>query len=71
MVRLGMMTVCRCQVLVAAGRGLNARVKRMAVIILSHAGSIGPLDGRAVQNVMVPPVGFRDGSFGGDGESDQ
>jgi hypothetical protein len=31
-VRLGMMTVCKCQTLVVAGRWLDPRVKLMAVI---------------------------------------
>jgi len=34
-VRLGMMTVRKCQALVIAGRWLNPRVRRMAVIVLS------------------------------------
>jgi hypothetical protein len=45
-VRLGMMTVCKCQALVVAGRWLNPRVKLMAVIEAS--GSIDPLHVRAM-----------------------
>jgi hypothetical protein len=38
-VRLGMMTVRKCQALVIAGRWLNPRVRRMAVIVPSLAQS--------------------------------
>jgi hypothetical protein len=41
-----MMTVCKCQALVVAGRWLNPRVKLMAVIEAS--GSIDPLHVRAM-----------------------
>jgi len=54
-----MMTVHKCQAVVAAGSWLNPRVKLMAIIVASV--SIDRLYVRAVQNVMVPLVGFHDG----------
>src|ERR1035437_2341701 len=65
-----MMTVLKCQAIVVAGRRwLNPRLKLMAVIVAS--ASVGPLLVRAVQNVLVPLVGFHDGSPDDDGESDK
>jgi hypothetical protein len=64
-----MMTVCKCQAVVVAGRWRNPRVKLMAIIVASV--SINPLHVRAVQNVLVPLVGFHDGSPDDDGESDK
>ena len=60
----------KCQAVVVAGRRwLNPRVKLIAVIVASV--SIDPLYVRAIQNVLVPLVGFHDGSPGGDDESDK
>jgi hypothetical protein len=53
-----MMTVHKCQAVVAAGSWRNPRVKLMAIIMASV--SIVRLYVRAVQNVMVPLVGFHD-----------
>jgi hypothetical protein len=65
-----MMTVRKCQAVVVAGRRwLNPRVKLIAVIAASV--SIDPLHVRAVQNVLVPLVGFHDGSPDDDDESDK
>jgi hypothetical protein len=69
-VRLGMMTVRKCQARVIAGRWLNPRVRRMAVIV-APVGSISPLHIRAVQNVLLPLVGFHDDSPTGDRESEK
>jgi hypothetical protein len=52
-----MMTVHKCQAVVVAGSWRNPSVKLMAIIVASV--SIDAL--RAVQNVMVPLVGFHDG----------
>src|ERR1039458_9094263 len=60
---------CRALALVVAGRWLNPRVKLMAIIAASV--SIDPLHVRAVQNVLVPLVGFHDGSPDDDDESDK
>jgi hypothetical protein len=60
--------VRKCQAVVVAGRWRNPRVKLMAIIVGSV--SIDPLV-RAVQNVLVPLVGFHDGSPDDDGESDK
>src|ERR1700676_3908378 len=68
-VRLGMMTVRKCQAVVVAGRWRNPRVKLMAIIVGSV--SIDPLQVRAVQNVLVPLVGFHDGSPDDDGQSNK
>src|SRR5258705_8322092 len=68
-VRLGMMTVRKCQALVIAGRWLNPKVRRMAVIVPS-CGLNEPASFWAVQNVLVPLVGFHDDSSTGDRESD-
>ena len=70
-VRRGMMTVHKCQALVIAGRWINPRVRRMAIIVPFLVGSIDPLQVRAVQNVLMPLVGFHDGSPSGDDESDK
>jgi hypothetical protein len=64
-----MITVRKCHALVVAGRWLNPRVKLMAIIAASV--SIDPLHVRAVQNVLVPLVGFHDGSPDDDHESDK
>jgi hypothetical protein len=58
MVRLGMMTVHKCQLLVVAGRRIMA-------------SSIDPLEVRAVQNVLMPLEGFYDGGPSGDDKSDK
>jgi hypothetical protein len=63
-----MMTVHKCQAVVAAGSWRNPKVKLMAVIVPSI--SIARLYVRAVQNVMVPLVGFHDGRPDDDDESD-
>jgi hypothetical protein len=63
-----MMTVHKCQAVVAAGSSCNPRMKLMAVIVASI--SIARLYVRAVQNVMVPLVGFHDGGPDDDDESD-
>jgi hypothetical protein len=68
-VRLGMMTVCKCQALVVAGSWLNPSVKLMAVIVPS--GSIEPLHVRAVKNVVAPLEGFHDGGPDAEGKSDK
>jgi hypothetical protein len=60
MVRLGMMTVHKCQAVIGAGRWRTPNAKLMAIIVAS--ASFGPLHVRAVQNVLAPFVGFRDGS---------
>jgi hypothetical protein len=62
-----MMTVHKCQAVVVAGSWRNPRVKLMAIIAASV--SINPLHVRAVQNVLVPLVGFHNGSPEDDGES--
>jgi hypothetical protein len=64
-----MITVRKCHALVVAGRWLNPRVKLMAIIAASV--SIDPLHVRAVQNVLVPLVGFHDGRPDDDAESDK
>src|SRR5580704_16875657 len=64
-----MMTVCKCQAVVVSGRWRNPRAKLMAIITASVV--IDPLLVRAVQNVLVPFVGFHDGSPYDDGESDK
>jgi hypothetical protein len=64
-----MMTVRKCQAVIVAGRWRNPRVKLMAIIVASV--SIHALHVRAVQNVLVPLVGFHDGSPDDDGESDK
>src|ERR1700730_779597 len=63
------MTMHKCQAVVVSGRWPNPRAKLMAIITASVA--IDPLLVRAVQNVLVPFVGFHDGSPDGDGESDK
>ena len=63
-----MMTVHKCQAVVAAGSWPNPKVKLMAVIVPSI--SIARLYVRAVQNVMAPLVGFHDGGPDDDDESD-
>jgi hypothetical protein len=63
-----MMTVHKCQAVFAAGSWRNPRMKLMAVIVASI--SIARLYVRAVQNVMVPLVGFHDGGPDDDDESD-
>src|ERR1700722_6908263 len=68
-VRLGMMTVRKCQAVVLSGRWRNPRAKLMAIITASVA--IDPLLVRAVQNVLVPFVGFHDGSPDDDCDSDK
>jgi len=55
-----MMTVHKCQADVVAGSWRNPRAKLMAIIVASV--SIARLYVRAVQNVMVPLVGFHNGS---------
>jgi hypothetical protein len=62
-----MMTVCKCQALVVAGRWLNPRVKLMAV--MEASGSIDPLHVCAVQNFMAHLEGFHHGSPDADDES--
>ena len=64
-----MMTVHKCQAVVGAGSWRNPRVKLMAIIVASV--SIDPPYVRAVQNVMVPLVGFHDGSPDDDDEGDK
>jgi hypothetical protein len=63
-----MMTVRKCQAVVVAGRWRNPRATLMAIIVASVP--IDPLHVRAVPNVLVPLVGFHDGSPD-DGESDK
>lgn len=63
------MTVRKCQAVVVAGRWRNPRAKLMAIITASVA--IDPLHVRPVQNVLVPFVGFHDGSPDDDGDSDK
>ena len=63
-----MMTVHKCQAVVAAGSSRNPRVKLMAFIVASV--SIARLYVRTVQNVMAPLVGFHDGGPDDDDESD-
>jgi hypothetical protein len=64
-----MMTVHKCQAIVAAGSSLNPRVKLMAFIVASV--SIARLYVRAVKNVMAPLVGFHDGGPDDDDERDK
>ena len=64
-----MMTVHKCQAVVVAGSWRNPRVKLMAIIVASV--SIDPLHVRAVQNVLVPFVGFHDGRPDDGEESDR
>ena len=54
------MTVHKCQAVVFVGRWRNPRAKLMAIIVTSV--SIARLYVRAVQNVLVPFVGFHNGS---------
>ena len=61
-----MMTVHKCQAVVVAGNWRNPRAKLMAIIVASV--SIARLNVRAVQNVMVPLVGFHNGSSDDDDE---
>ena len=68
-VRLGMMTVHKCQAVVVAGCWRNPRVKLLAIIVASVL--IDPLHVRAVQNVLVPLVGFHDGRPDDGEESDR
>jgi hypothetical protein len=68
-VRLGMMTVHKCQAVVAAGSWRNPRAKLMAIIVASV--SIDPLQVRAVQNVLVPFVSLHDGGPDDGDESDK
>jgi hypothetical protein len=64
-----MMTVHKCQAVVAVGSRRNPRVKLMAVIVASI--SIARLYVRAVQHVMPPVVGFHDGGPDDDDERDK
>jgi hypothetical protein len=64
-----MMTVRKCQSVVVSGRWRNPRANLMAIIAASVP--IDPLHVWAVQNVLVPLVGFHDGSPDDDGESDK
>jgi hypothetical protein len=64
-----MMTVRKCQTVAVSGRWRNPKAKLMAIITASVP--IDPLQVRAVQNVLVPLVGFHDGSPDDDGESDK
>jgi hypothetical protein len=64
-----MITFRKCQAVVVSGRWRNPRAKLMAIITASVA--IDPLQVRAVQNVLVPLVGFHEGSPDDDGESDK
>jgi hypothetical protein len=63
-----MMTVHKCQAVVAAGSWRDPRVKLMAIIMASV--SIARLYVRAVKNVMAPLVGFHDAGPDDDYESD-
>jgi hypothetical protein len=64
-----MITVHKCQAIVAAGSWRNPRVKLMPVIVASI--SIARLYVRAVQNVMPPLVGFHHGGPDDDDERDK
>jgi hypothetical protein len=64
-----MMTVHKRQAVVFAGRWRNPRAKLTAIIVASV--SIARLYVRAVQNVLVPLVGFHDGGPDDDDESDK
>jgi hypothetical protein len=64
-----MITVRKCQAVVVSGRWRNPRAKLMTIITASVA--IDLLHARAVQNVLVPLVGFHDGSPDDDSESDK
>jgi hypothetical protein len=64
-----MMTVYKCQAVVAAGSWRDPRVKLMAIIMASV--SIARLYVRAVQNVMAPLIGFHDGGPDDDDERDK
>ena len=64
-----MMTVHKCQAVVAAGSWRNPRAKLMAIIVASV--SIARLYVRAVKNVMAPLVGFHDGGPDHDDERDK
>jgi hypothetical protein len=65
-----MMTVHKCQAVVVAGRWRNPRVNLIAIIVGSPV-SIDPLHVWAVQNVLMPFVGFHDGRPDDGEESDK
>jgi hypothetical protein len=64
-----MTTVQRCQLLTAVGRWFNPEVR--VDIMVSFVGSTDPLQVRTIQNVMVPLVGFHNGSPNGDNKCDK
>jgi hypothetical protein len=63
-----MTTVAKCQLLAAAGRWINPEMT--GNIMGSLVGSINPLEVGAVQNVLMPLVGFHNGSSSADNKCD-
>jgi hypothetical protein len=64
-----MTTVAKCQLLAAAGRWINSEMT--GNVMGSLVGSINPLEVGAVQNVLMPLVGFHHGSASGNHECEK
>jgi hypothetical protein len=65
-----MITVHKCQVLAGVGRWTSPKL-RVAIMVSAYLGSIDRLEVRAVQNVLVPLVGFHNGSPSDDNKCDK